>query len=146
MKGRIGGKEGYDILCTVEEEKIIGRAGGKLYGKNLEIIISDTGVDGKVGNEEISVHLDSGELRGTIGKQEIVLRGVDQVRGFLGKPIVGWNIVAQQQNDTLIGHLDGTVLNKQFELSLGGAPGWIGTLVAIVAFYALEPRAQVASV
>jgi len=34
------------------------------------------------------------------------------------------------------------VLGREFSLELGSAPGWVGTLVAVVAFYALEPRAS----
>ena len=38
-----------------------------------------------------------------------------------------------------------TLLGREFQLELGSAPGWVGALVAVVAFYALEPRASVGS-
>ena len=72
-----------------------------------------------------------------------MLRGVDRVTGYFGEPIVGWNISAQQQGDHLEGTLGSTVLGRPFSMDLAGAPGWIGTLLAVLAFYALEPRASV---
>lgn len=143
MKGRLGDKQGYEICCSVEEEKIVGRAGGRLYGKDIELCINDTGVTGKVGTEEVDVVLDGGVLRGKIGLQDITLRGVDQVSGFFGQPIVGWHVVAQQEGNELVGQLASVTLNHTFRLELGGAPGWVGTLAVVVAFYALDPRAQV---
>ena len=82
-------------------------------------------------------------VRGNVGAQKLTLRGVDRVTGFMGEPIVGWNVVAQQTGEKLVGQLGSTVLGRPFELDLGSAPGWVGTLVAVVAFYALEPRANV---
>lgn len=142
IRGRLGGADGYDIRCAIDGDKIAGRAGGKLYGKDIELEITDRGVRGSVGDEGLNIELHDGELRGNVGSQKLVLRGVDRVTGFLGQPIVGWNIVAQQQGESLSGQLGSTVLGRGFELELGSAPGWVGTLVAVVAFYALEPRAS----
>lgn len=142
IKGRLGGADGYDIRCSIDGDKISGRAGGKLHGKDIELEITDRGVRGSVGGDSVTIELQEGELRGQVGSQKLVLRGVDRVTGFLGEPIVGWNIVAQQQGDYLSGQLGSTVLGRAFNLELGSAPGWVGTLVAVVAFYALEPRAS----
>ena len=111
-----------------------------MYGKDIDLEITERGVQGTVGSESVRIELEEGELRGNVGSQKLVLRGVDRVTGFLGEPIVGWNIVAQQQGEKLSGQLGSTVLGRTFELDLGSAPGWVGTLVAVVALYALEPR------
>ena len=143
LKGRLGGAEGFDVRCTLEGDRIAGRAGGRLHGKDIDLEITETGVVGLVGGQAVRVELDGGELRGEVGGQPITLRGVDRVTGFFGQPIVGWNIVAQQVGEKLVGRLGSTVLGRDFEFDLGSAPGWVGTLVAVVAFYALEPRAAV---
>ncbi|OLV19454.1 MULTISPECIES: hypothetical protein [Deinococcus] len=143
IKGRLGGTDGYDIRCTIEGDSISGRAGGKLHGKDIDLEITERGVQGTVGNDPVKIELDGGELRGNVGSQKLVLRGVDRVTGFMGEPIVGWNVVAQQTGEHLSGQLGSTVLGRPFEMELGSAPGWVGTLVALVAFYALEPRASV---
>ncbi|CAM3696289.1 hypothetical protein [Deinococcus frigens] len=143
IKGRLGGADGYDIRCTIEGDSISGRAGGKLHGKDIDLEITERGVQGSVGNDPVKIELEGGELRGNVGSQKLVLRGVDRVTGFMGEPIVGWNVVAQQTGEHLSGQLGSTVLGRPFELELGSAPGWVGTLVALVAFYALEPRASV---
>lgn len=143
IKGRLGGADGYAIRCAIDGDRISGRAGGKLHGKDIELEITERGVQGTVGADPVRVELEEGELRGNVGNQKLVLRGVDRVTGFLGEPIVGWNVVAQQQGEELQGQLGSTVLGRPFTLTLGTAPGWVGTLIAIVAFYALEPRASV---
>lgn len=143
MKGRLGGPDGYDIRCSIDGDKIIGRVGGKVHGKNLELEITERGVEGVVGGESVKIELADGELKGNVGSQKLTLRGVDRVTGYMGEPIVGWNIVAQQKGEYLTGQLGSTILGRVFELKLGSAPGWIGALVATVAFYALEPRASI---
>ena len=100
-------------------------------------------MQGSVGADPVKIELDDGELRGNVGAQKLTLRGVDRVTGFMGEPIIGWNVVAQQTGERLTGQLGSTVLGRPFDLELGSAPGWVGTLVAIVAFYALEPRANI---
>lgn len=143
LKGRLGGAEGFDLRCTLDGDRIAGRAGGRLHGKDIDLEITETGVVGTVGLDSVKVELQEGELRGNVGREKITLRGVDRVTGFLGEPIVGWNILAQQNGHKLVGRLGSTVLGRDFELDLGSAPGWVGTLVAVVGFYALEPRASV---
>lgn len=140
IKGRLGGANGFHVRCAIDGDRISGRAGGGLYGKDITLEITERGVQGTVGTESVRIELEEGELRGHVGGQKLVLRGVDRVTGFLGEPIVGWNIVAQQQGEKLSGQLGSTVLGRAFELDLGSAPGWVGTLVAVVALYALEPR------
>ncbi|MFC4426000.1 MULTISPECIES: hypothetical protein [Deinococcus] len=143
IRGRLGGADGYDIRCAIDGDTIKGRAGGKLHGKDINLEITERGVQGSVGADSVRIELQDGELRGNVGAQKLTLRGVDRVTGFLGEPIVGWNIVAHQNGEKLAGQLGSTVLGRPFELDLGSAPGWVGTLVAVVAFYALEPRASV---
>ena len=145
IKGRLGEADGYAIRCAIDGDRISGRAGGKLHGKDIELEITERGVQGTVGTEPVRIELEEGELRGNVGNQKLVLRGVDRVTGFFGEPIVGWNVVAQQDGEQLVGQLGSTVLGRPFTLSLGSAPGWVGTLIAIVAFYALEPRASVSA-
>ncbi|WP_161883766.1 hypothetical protein [Deinococcus alpinitundrae] len=142
LKGRLGGADGYTIRCAIDGDKIVGRAGGKLSGKDIDLEITERGVAGTVGDESVKIELQDGELRGNVGKETLSLRGVDRVTGYLGAPIVGWNISAQQTGEKLEGRLGSTVLGREFSLELGSAPGWVGTLVAVVAFYALEPRAS----
>lgn len=142
LTGRLGGEQGYNIRCAIDGDKIVGRAGGKLSGKDIELEIGERGVSGTVGDEQVSIELQNGELQGQVGQEKLTLRGVDRVTGYFGAPIVGWNIVAQQNGDTLQGQLGSTVLGREFQLQLGSAPGWVGVLVAVVAFYALEPRAK----
>ncbi|MFD2610430.1 hypothetical protein ACFSR9_13425 [Deinococcus taklimakanensis] len=143
IKGRLGGESGYDIRCAIDGDSIRGRAGGKLHGKDIDLEITERGVQGTVGTESVKIELAEGELKGNVGSQNLTLRGVDRVTGYMGEPIVGWNIVAQQQGEKLTGQLGSTILGRPFELDLGSAPGWVGTLVAVVAFYALDPRASV---
>ncbi|THF70431.1 hypothetical protein E7T06_06915 [Deinococcus sp. Arct2-2] len=143
IKGRLGGADGYDIRCIIDGDRITGRAGGKLHGKDIDLEITERGVQGTVGADPFKIELQDGELKGNVGSQKLTLRGVDRVTGYMGEPIVGWNVVAQQNGDQLVGQLGSTVLGRNFELSLGSAPGWVGTLVALVSFYALEPRASI---
>ena len=143
IKGRLGGADGYSIRCAIDGDTIRGRAGGKLHGKDIDLEITERGVQGTVGTESVKIELAEGELKGNVGSQNLTLRGVDRVTGYMGEPIVGWNIVAQQQGEKLTGQLGSTILGRPFELDLGSAPGWVGTLVAVVAFYALDPRASV---
>ncbi|MDB5045832.1 MAG: hypothetical protein JWQ08_1882 [Deinococcus sp.] len=143
IKGRLGGADGYDIRCVIDGDRITGRAGGKLHGKDIDLEITERGVQGTVGADPFKIELQDGELKGNVGSQKLTLRGVDRVTGYMGEPIVGWNVVAPQNGDQLVGQLGSTVLGRNFELSLGSAPGWVGTLVALVSFYALEPRASI---
>lgn len=139
LKGRLGGeKDGYDVRCTLEEDRIVGRVGGKLAGQDLSLEILETGVQGYAGTAAVFVELKDGKLVGKVGDEELVLQGVDRVTGRLGSPIVGWNIYAEQRGQMMAGRLGGTVLGRDFVLQLGSAPGWIGAMIAVVAFYAIE--------
>ncbi len=141
LKGRLGGEmDGYDVRCVLEEDRIVGRVGGKLAGQELILEITETGVKGFAGSLEVVVDLKDGKLIGHIGQEELVLQGVDRVTGHLGSPIVGWNIYAEQRGQMMAGRLGGTVLGRDFLLELGSAPGWIGALVAVVAFYVTEGK------
>lgn len=134
--------EGFPVRFVVEEERIVGRAGGRVQGKKIELRIVEQGIEGEVDGQSIRVSLEGGELRGKIGEQQVVLRGVDHVTGFFGQPMVGWNVDARHSKDTMQGVFGGTVLNFPFVLKLDGVPGWMGVLAALSAFYALEPRAR----
>lgn len=144
ITGRIGsGDESFSVRCEIkDDDQIVGRAGGRLHGKAIRLQITETGVQGTVGPDPIAVTLEGGELRGVVGEQPLTLRGVDRVTGHFGEAIIGWNISAAQKGDELQGQLGSTVLGRPFTMNLAGAPGWIGALIAVVAFYALEPRAS----
>ncbi|MFC5597917.1 hypothetical protein [Deinococcus cellulosilyticus] len=138
MTGRFHGAAGYDVRCALDGDFIKGRVGGKLAGKSFNLEITETGVQGTAAGLNVEVHLQDGALVGSIGDQELTLRGVDRVTGRLGGPIVGWDVAAQQTGHKLVGRLGGTVIGKDFEFNLGEAPGWIGVLVALVSFYVFE--------
>ena len=144
ITGRIGtAEESFGVRCEIkDDDRIVGRAGGRLHGKAIRLQITETGVQGTVGTDPVVVTLDGGELRGQVGPQSLTLRGVDRVTGHFGDPIIGWDISATQTGDNLEGRLGSTVLGRPFTVQLAGAPGWIGVLIAVVAFYALEPRAS----
>lgn len=139
--GRLGdATDGYSVRCKLDGDAIVGRVGGRLAGKDIRLEITDNGVSGQVDGQDVLVELKDGQLVGHVGNLNLVLRGVDRVTGRLGEVIGGWDIVAQQQGSNLVGRLGGAVLGKNFEFDLGQAPGWIGTLIATVAFYSLEAR------
>jgi hypothetical protein len=62
---------------------------------------------------------------------------VDVVTGTLGDGFSALEFMARQSGSTLIGSLGG-LLGQPFQLELDEAPGWLGALVVLVAFYALE--------
>ncbi len=138
LKGRLGGADGYDVRCTLDDDQIIGRVGGKLAGKEIRLEITETGVSGTAAGLEVFVELKEGKLVGKVGPEDLTLQGVDKVSGRLGGPITGFNIYAEQRGHMMAGRLGGTVLGRDFTLELGSAPGWIGALVAVVAFYTVE--------
>lgn len=147
MTGRLGGPtDGHDLKCRLEGDALRGRVGGALMGKDLDLEISETGVSGRVGGErgfEVSLELQAGELVGSLGPEPLKMRGVDRVTGRLGDSLSGVDIAAQQRGARLGGRIGG-LSSKAFEIELGDAPGWIGALVAVVAFYALERHRPVA--
>lgn len=111
-------------------------------GKDLEIDITETGVTGRIGGRngyDLNLELQSGELVGHAGDDTLRMRGVDRVTGRLGEGFTGVEIAAQQRGQRLTGVIGGP-LGRPFELQLGDAPGWIGTLVAVVAYYTFERR------
>lgn len=138
MTGRLAGPSGeYELRCRLEGDALRGRVGGALVGKDLDLDITETGVRGRVGGPrgfEVSLELQAGELVGDLADEPFRLRGVDRVTGRLGDGFAALELDATQRGSRLGGRLGG----RPFELDLGDAPGWIGALVAAVAYYALE--------
>jgi hypothetical protein len=141
LTGRVGAQsDGYDVRCILRGDQLLGRIGSPLYGCNFRLDIADDGLDGAVlglRGFSISLKLSNGELVGHIGNEELVLRGVDIVTGLLGKRLVGLEIAAQQNGPLVSGRIAG-LIGKPFQLEVGDIPGWMGVLVAVVGFYALE--------
>jgi hypothetical protein len=141
ISGRLGGPfSAHDIRCRMDGDTVKGRLGSALMSRDLTLDIDTEGVNGKVGGSKgfpVTLKLESGELVGTVGREDLRLRGVDRVTGRLGDPISGVDIVAAQRGQKIGGRIGG--LNGQvFEIDLGEAPGWVGALVAAVTYYALE--------
>jgi hypothetical protein len=138
--GRVGGPtDGLEIRAELDQDALKGRVGG-IFGKDLNLAITETGVHGQVGGSKgflVSLELRGGELSGAVGNESLVVRGVDQVTGRLGDTIGGLEISARQRGSKLTGRLGG-LTGKMIDLELGSAPGWIGVLTAVVALYALE--------
>lgn len=138
ITGRLGGpKDGYELRCRLDGDALRGRVGGALVGKDLDLDITETGVRGRVGGPrgfEVSLELQSGELVGTLGDEPFRLRGVDRVTGRLGDGFTAVELDATQRGSRLGGRLGG----RPLDLELGEAPGWIGALVTVVAYYALD--------
>jgi hypothetical protein len=139
MTGLIG-NEGFEIKARLEGDRLLGRVGGALMGKDLSLDLSDTGVTGTVGGKNgaaVQLSLETGELVGFIGADRVALRGVDQVSGEIGTGVVAIEMRAVQRGDALEGRVGG-LTGKAFSLQLDGLPGWIGALVAVTAYCALE--------
>ncbi len=134
------GAERFEIKVRLEHDKLLGRVGGALMARDVKLDLSATGVTGRVGGSngfDVQLSLESGELIGFIGNLLIQMRGVDMVVGTLGDGFSSIEFSARQSGTKLMGTLGG-LLGKPFMLELGQAPGWLGTLVVMVAFYALE--------
>jgi hypothetical protein len=134
--GRIGGPQGLEVKARLDDDAVRGRVGGA-FGKDVDLSLHDDRVQGRVGGTngfDVTLKLERGELVGSLGAEDFVLRGVDRVTGRIGSALSGLDFDLQQLNTRLIGSL-GT---KDVDLSLGGSPGWIGALVAVIAVYALE--------
>lgn len=134
--GRLGTEDGYQLRFELDEDRLSCQIGGSVLRKKLEVEINETGVFGKVtGNNGFSVDLklESGGLVGTIGDQNVVLRGVDQVNGQIGDGLWAASVVAQTKGQRLFGRIG----NVNFEFALQGAPGWIIALGTVVAYQAL---------
>ncbi len=140
ITGSLGVNPSIELKARLEQDRILGRVGGALMAKELNLEVSEKGVSGRVGGKngfEVNLELKAGELSGFVGTDALNLRGVDQVTGRLGSAMNGVDFISNQNGDHLRGRLGG-IKGQTFELELAGTPGWIGTLVAIIAFYAIE--------
>jgi hypothetical protein len=134
------GSERFEIKVRLEGDKLLGRVGGALMARDVKLELTATGVSGRVGGSngfDVRLSLEAGELIGFVGNEPIALRGVDVVVGTLGDGFSAQEFGARQSGTKLIGSIGG-LLGKPFSLNLGEAPGWLGALVVLVAFYALE--------
>ncbi|MFN3266539.1 MAG: hypothetical protein ACK41E_06825 [Deinococcales bacterium] len=158
------GAERFEIKVRLEQDKLLGRVGGTLMAREVKLELSATGLSGRVGGAtgfDVRLTLEAGELVGFVGNLPISLRGVDVVTGTLGEGFSALEFTARQSGTKLIGSLGGLLgqpfqlelgeapgwllkraaerlEHHDFQLELGEAPGWLGTLVVLVAFYALE--------
>jgi hypothetical protein len=140
ITGSLGVNPSIELKARLEQDRILGRVGGALMAKELNLEVSEKGVSGRVGGKngfDVNLELKAGELTGFVGTDALNLRGVDQVVGRLGSATNGVDFISNQHGDSLRGRLGG-IKGQLFELELAGTPGWIGTLVAIIAFYAIE--------
>jgi hypothetical protein len=140
ITGSLGTNPSIELKARLEQDRILGRVGGALMARELALEVSEKGVSGRVGGKngfDVNLELKAGELTGFVGLEPLHLRGVDQVTGRLGNSLGGVDFISNQSGDSLRGRLGG-IKGQTFELELAGTPGWIGTLVAIIAFYALE--------
>ena len=108
--------------------------------REINLTLTDTGVRGTLGGASgmtVNLTLQNGELSGAIGADAVTLRGVDQISGSIGTGIAALALRAVQREDTLEGRI-GSVGGKSFSVALDGVPGWIGALLMIAAYCALE--------
>jgi hypothetical protein len=134
------GSERFEVKVRLEGDKLLGRVGGALMARDVKLELTATGVIGRIGGVngfDVRLSLEAGELIGFVGNAPISLRGVDMVVGTLGDGFSAIDFAARQSGKKLIGSIGG-LLGKPFTLDLGEAPGWLGALVMLVAFYALE--------
>lgn len=134
------GSEKFEIKVRLEGDQLLGRVGGALMARDVKLSLTATGVTGRVGGTngfDLRLSLEGGELIGFIGNDPITLRGVDTVVGTLGDGFSALEFGARQNGTRLNGSIGG-LLGKPFALELGEAPGWLGALVVLAAFYALE--------
>ena len=139
IKGLLG-SEGFEVQARLEGDVLKGRIGGALMAREIKLSLSDTGVQGTVGGSAgiaVSLTLQGGELSGSIGADAVTLRGVDQISGAIGTGIAALGLRAVQRDDTLEGRI-GSVNGKSFSVALDGVPGWIGALLMLSAYCALE--------
>lgn len=134
------GAERFELKARLEGDKLIGRVGGALMGKDIALDLSDKGVKGSIGGKTgapLELALEHGELVGFVGADRVALRGVDQVTAEIGTGFSAIELRAAQRGDTLTGVIGG-MTGKPFVVELAGIPGWIGALLALVAYCALE--------
>lgn len=139
IKGLLG-SEGFEVQARLEGDALKGRVGGALMAREINLLLNDKGVRGAIGAVKLNLELQSGELTGQIGADAVSLRGVDQISGSIGAGIAALALRAVQREDTLEGRIGGPN-GKSFTVALDGAPGWIGALLMLSAYCALE-RAQ----
>ena len=146
IKGLLG-SEGFEVQARLEGDVLKGRIGGALMAREINLTLTDTGVRGTLGGTgglAVSLTLQNGELSGAIGADAVTLRGVDQISGSLGAGIAAVSLRAAQREDKLEGRI-GSVNGKSFSVALDGVPGWIGALLMLSAYCALERAPSVAS-
>ena len=139
IKGLLG-SEGFEVQARLEGDIVKGRIGGVLMAREINLTLTDTGVRGTLGGASgmtVNLTLQNGELSGAIGADAVTLRGVDQISGAIGTGIAALALRAVQREDTLEGRI-GSVGGKSFSVALDGVPGWIGALLMIAAYCALE--------
>jgi hypothetical protein len=140
MMTGILGTERFEIKARLEGDRLLGRVGSALMGKDIQLDLTENGVRGTVGGKNgasLQLSLEHGELIGFVGADRIALRGVDQVTAEIGTGITALEMRALQRGDALEGRIGG-VNGKPFSLQLDGTPGWMGALVALVSYCALE--------
>jgi hypothetical protein len=134
------GAERFEIRARLEGDQLIGRAGGALMGKDILLDLTDTGVRGTLGGKNgttVDLKLEGGELVGTVGVDRVALRGVDQVTAEIGFGLGAVELRAVQNGNTFSGRIGG-LTGKSFSIDLDSAPGWMGGLLALVSYCALE--------
>lgn len=139
IKGLLG-SEGFEVQARLEGDVLKGRIGGALMAREIKLTLSDTGVHGTLGGASgtaVDLTLTGGELTGSIGADAVHLRGVDQISGGIGTGIAALSLRAAQREDALEGRI-GSVNGKSFSVQLDGVPGWIGALLMLCAYCALE--------
>lgn len=139
IKGLLG-SEGFEMQARLEGDVLKGRIGGALMARDIRLTLSDTGVQGRLGGAggtAVHLSLTGGELTGNIGADAVSLRGVDQISGAIGTGLAALPLRAAQREDSLEGRI-GSVGGKSFSVQLDGVPGWIGALLMLCAYCALE--------
>ncbi len=142
IKGLLG-SEGFEMQARLEGDVLKGRIGGALMAKDINLSLSDHGVRGTLGGQGgtggtlVDLQLVQGELSGSIGADAVSLRGVDQISGSIGTGLTALALRAAQREDRLEGRIGG-VNGKSFTVALDGVPGWIGALLMLAAYCALE--------
>ena len=143
MMTGILGTERFEVQARLEGDRLIGRVGGALMAREVLLELSETGVRGTLGGKNgvaVKLEMAHGELVGSIGADAIALRGVDVVSAEIGTGLGAVQMRAAQRGDALEGRIGG-LTGKPFSLTLDGAPGWIGALLMLSAYCALERSA-----
>jgi hypothetical protein len=131
------GSEGFELRASLQGDDLKGQVGGALMRREINLTLTETGVRGTAGGMPVQLDLQQGELVGHIGADSVTLRGVDQISGELGTGLAATSIRALQRGESLEGRI-GALNGKSFTLNLDGVPGWIGALLMLGAYCALE--------